>query len=121
MDNEGHPIDFLGGNTLVNGTIEFRVPLLRRGWGGLWLGFFLDWGGLAVRLSDFNAESMRVTAGFGARLHVGNIPIRFDLGFNLDRRCNPPVDGLSVVDATNRCTNGREGLTDTQVALLYSF
>lgn len=115
------PIDFVGGNSLVSGSVELRLPVLKRESFQFWLGVFVDVGALAIKLSDMNSESVRFTAGIGVRVLIGGIPIRLDLGFNLDRRCNAATVGPTFDERTDRCTAGKEALTDTQIGLLYTF
>ncbi len=80
------PSEF-GGNVLVQGSFELRVPLLMSA--GLWLGAFMDFGGLARSHEELYVASLRVSSGFGIRWLLGGLfPVRIDLGFPLfSRRC----------------------------------
>ncbi len=106
-----------GGDTLLMGTLELRVPLLERGLGGLWLGMFVDFGGLAEDVIDFNEESFRLTAGVGLRYLISGIAVRLDVGFNPLRRCEIAT-GVSepTCDA-----NVLEPVSQTHFGLLYTF
>ncbi len=68
-----------GGNFVLNGSLELRVPVLRGA--GIWLGAFLDGGALALRHKDLHPASFRFSAGLGVRWLIGGqIPVRFDWG-----------------------------------------
>lgn len=125
VDGNGNPLQvggetFRGGNTLLMGTLEFRHPILRRDSFQLWAAYFYDWGALALNPGDLTTKSIRMTAGAGIRLLVGGIPVRIDVGFNVDPRCKAPPVGQAALNG-NRCTAGKEDLFETQFALLYSF
>jgi outer membrane protein assembly complex protein YaeT len=64
---------------LFNNEIRFPIVSVFQGVG------FVDLGNVYPRLSDFNFN-LRKSAGFGLRIKVKFIPIRFDYGFKLDRR-----------------------------------
>ncbi len=120
-DDKGIPdSEFEGGNSLLAGTVELRIPVLRREAFGLWLGAFFDWGGLSTGFA-FESRTIRMTTGLGLRVLFSGIPIRIDVGFNVDPRCNPWPDGRAVVDSRGVCTNGKEDVFDTQFGLLYTF
>jgi outer membrane protein assembly factor BamA len=71
-----------GGNFVLNGSLELRVPVLRGA--GIWLGAFLDGGALALRHKDLHPASFRFSAGLGVRWLIGGqIPVRFDWGQGL--------------------------------------
>ena len=76
-----------GGNVVLNGSVELRIPLLKRI--GLWAATFVDAGAVARTHADIHLESFRFSAGAGIRYLIGNqIPIRLDWGFALgDPRC----------------------------------
>ncbi len=70
-----------GGEALFLFNNELRFPIL-----GILHGVgFADIGNVYPRVSDFDF-SMRKTAGFGLRLKIKFIPLRFDYGWKLDRR-----------------------------------
>ncbi len=60
---------------------EIRFPIF----GMLHAAGFLDIGNVYPRISDFNFN-VRKSAGFGLRLKIKFIPLRFDYGFILDRK-----------------------------------
>jgi outer membrane translocation and assembly module TamA len=72
----------LGGNAVVILNGELRVSLAR----ALQAVGFVDIGNVYRRASDLDLTDLRPTAGIGARIQIPFAPIRFDLGFNLDRR-----------------------------------
>jgi outer membrane protein assembly factor BamA len=76
-----------GGNVVVQGSLELRVPLLPSL--GLWLGTFLDVGALAESHATLHLASFRMSSGLGLRWLLGDLfPIRLDVGFPLlERRC----------------------------------
>lgn len=86
----GCPDEF-GGNVVVNGSAELRVPLLSRL--GFWAAFFVDAGALAKDHESLYAQSFRTAAGLGFRWLIGQqFPVRLDVGFPLERRCLTPRD-----------------------------
>lgn len=71
-----------GGNVVVNGSLELRVPLLERL--GVWAATFVDAGALADTHETLYAASFRASFGVGLRWLIGGqIPIRLDVGFPL--------------------------------------
>ena len=76
---EGFP---RGGNALLLLNGELRVPV----WGDLGAAFFLDGGNVFNRVTEVDLAELRGSAGFGVRYQSPIGPIRFDLGFKLDRR-----------------------------------
>ena len=103
----------VGGDTVVNGSMELRFPLLRAS--GLWAASFVDVGALSDGLSEFHGNSFRFSMGAGVRWLIGGtIPLRLDYGFVLDRRCGDvdPVDGSCLV---------KEEPGALDFGLLYSF
>jgi outer membrane protein assembly factor BamA len=101
-----------GGDTMVNGSLELRFPLLRLS--GLWGAAFLDSGAVSQDLGSLHAQSVRFSAGLGVRWLIGDqIPIRLDYGFVLDPRCNR-------YDGNNQCISEDDtGALD--FGLLYTF
>jgi hypothetical protein len=79
IDAEGFP---LGGNGLVIFNGEVRVPVH----GELGVVGFLDAGNVFKRASDISLVALRPALGFGVRYKSPVGPIRFDMGFKLDRR-----------------------------------
>jgi outer membrane translocation and assembly module TamA len=64
---------------------ELRVPV----WRDLGAVVFLDGGNVFRRVDDFDLGEVRGAAGFGVRYRSPIGPLRFDLGFKLDRRLLP--------------------------------
>lgn len=78
----------IGGDSLIETNVEARVDVKRLG--GEWLGvvFFLD-GADAVDTADggeVDVTNLHWAAGFGLRYNTIVGPIRFDLGFRLNRK-----------------------------------
>jgi outer membrane protein assembly complex protein YaeT len=71
-----------GGNALLLLNGEFRVPL----WGDFGTALFLDGGNVFDRATEFDLGQLRGSAGIGLRYRSPIGPIRFDIGFKLDRR-----------------------------------
>ncbi|MBN2467477.1 MAG: outer membrane protein assembly factor, partial [Deltaproteobacteria bacterium] len=73
----------VGGRSLFECSLEFRLKALH----SLGMIAFLD-GGTAFEsvLPDFSAESLRWGTGFGLRYYTAAGPLRFDIGFPLNRR-----------------------------------
>lgn len=105
------PTEF-GGNVVIQGSLELRVPLLSSA--GIWLGAFIDLGGLARSHDEFHLASLRLASGFGLRWLVGGLfPVRLDIGFPLlERRCTAYVEGAECL---------REEPSQIHFGLLYSF
>jgi len=105
------PAEF-GGNVVVNGSFELRVPVIKSA--GIWLGAFIDYGGLAKSHSELYLASFRISAGVGVRWLLGGLfPIRLDVGFPLlDRRCVAFREDGSCV---------REEPSQVHFGLLYTF
>jgi len=113
--NKLHEVD-VGGETLFNGSLELRFPILRNS--GIWAGAFVDVGALTPDLAQtsIHGESFRFSTGVGLRWLIGNqIPIRLDYGFVLDRRCNE-VDPLDPTVCVSRDDPGA-----LDFGLLYTF
>jgi outer membrane protein assembly complex protein YaeT len=82
LNRDGFPA---GGSGLVVTNIELRTPYWK-GLGGV--GFF-DAGNVFARAGDIRFSELRPAAGFGVRYRSPLGPLRFDLGFNLDRQTLP--------------------------------
>jgi len=105
------PAEF-GGNVVVNGSFELRVPVIKAA--GIWLGAFLDFGGLAKSHSELYLASFRLSSGIGVRWLLGGLfPVRLDIGFPLlERRCVAFREDGSCV---------REEPSQVHFGLLYTF
>jgi outer membrane protein insertion porin family len=82
LNREGFPA---GGSGLLVANIELRTPY----WKGLGAVGFFDAGNVFAEAGDIQASELRPSAGFGLRYRSPLGPLRFDLGFNLDRRTLP--------------------------------
>ena len=72
----------LGGNAVLLLNGELRMPV----WRDLGAALFLDGGNVFNRVSEIELNEIRGTAGFGLRYRSPIGPIRFDIGFKLDRQ-----------------------------------
>jgi outer membrane protein insertion porin family len=72
----------LGGNAVIVLNSELRVSVTRN----LQAVGFVDAGNVYRRARDLDFTDIRPAAGFGVRVQIPFAPIRFDWGFNLDRR-----------------------------------
>jgi outer membrane protein insertion porin family len=81
LDARGNPI---GGNATVVLNLEWRFPLYR------WLGgaVFVDTGTVTPEISDLSFAALRTGVGGGLRIKTPVGPIRFDVGYALDRLGN---------------------------------
>jgi outer membrane protein insertion porin family len=79
IDPNGFPT---GGNAMLVMITELRVPV----GGAFQMVGFLDAGNVFDRVSHFQLDEIRGSAGFGVRYRSPVGPIRVDLGFKLDRR-----------------------------------
>lgn len=71
-----------GGNALVILNAELRLPV----WRSLGLVGFMDGGNVFARASDLDVTELRFSPGLGLRYSSPIGPIRFDVGFKLNRR-----------------------------------
>lgn len=71
-----------GGNGLLLLNGELRVPV----WRQLGAAFFVDGGNVFERASQIDIGNLRGSAGLGLRYRSPIGPVRFDIGFKLDRR-----------------------------------
>ncbi len=102
----------VGGDIVLNGSLEVRFPLLRKS--ELWGAVFADWGALSDQWADLNGSSFRFSTGFGIRYLIGGqIPLRLDYGVVLDKRC-------ARVDSTGACEE-QEDAGALDFGLLYTF
>jgi outer membrane protein insertion porin family len=82
VNDQGFPA---GGSGLAVVNAEMRSPY----WKGLGGVAFFDAGNVFRRAGDIRLTEFRPAAGFGLRYRSPLGPLRFDLGFNLDRRVLP--------------------------------
>ena len=71
-----------GGNALLVMNGELRVPV----WRDLGAAVFIDGGNVFDRAAEFDLGELRGSVGFGIRYRSPIGPIRFDIGFKMDRR-----------------------------------
>jgi len=81
---DGVPV---GGHTMIQGSLEMRVPI----WGNLAGVAFADAGNVWNNAWDFNLNDLRYDVGPGLRYLTPIGPIRVDLGYQLN-----PIPGLLV-------------------------
>jgi outer membrane protein insertion porin family len=79
LNSAGFPT---GGNALVVLNAELRTPYVK----GVGLVGFVDSGNVFLRAADVDLGELRTAAGFGLRYRSPLGPLRFDVGFKLDRR-----------------------------------
>ena len=66
-----------GGNTYVNGTAEYSVPIIERVRGAI----FFDIGNVYQDAYDFDFRDLKSDAGIGVRLNLPIGPLRLDYGY----------------------------------------
>jgi outer membrane protein insertion porin family len=71
-----------GGNALLLMNGEMRLPV----WGDIGAAVFMEGGNVFNRVTEFDFGELRGSAGFGIRYRSPIGPIRFDIGFKMDRR-----------------------------------
>jgi outer membrane protein assembly factor BamA len=81
LDAEGNPI---GGNSLLEGSIELRFPII----GDVSGAVFLDFGNVFSDSFTYRLSDLRYAAGPGVRYNTPIGPIRVDVGFILNRRAD---------------------------------
>ena len=79
LNPDGFPT---GGNALVVLNAELRTPHVK----GVGLVGFVDAGNVFLGASDLRVTDLRASAGMGVRYRSPLGPLRFDIGFKLDRR-----------------------------------
>jgi outer membrane protein insertion porin family len=67
----------IGGNTYVNGTAEYSVPIIERVRGAV----FFDIGNVYQDAYDFSFGDLKSDAGIGVRLNLPIGPLRLDYGY----------------------------------------
>jgi outer membrane protein insertion porin family len=71
----------IGGHTMVESSTELRVPV----WGNFSAVLFADAGNVWNNAWDFNLNDLRYDVGPGLRYQTPFGPLRFDLGYQLNR------------------------------------
>jgi outer membrane protein assembly factor BamA len=79
LDSNGNPI---GGNSLIEGSVELRFPLVGDFAGVL----FVDFGNVFIPSFTYPLEDLRYAVGPGIRYLTPVGPLRFDIGFIIDRQ-----------------------------------
>jgi outer membrane protein assembly complex protein YaeT len=79
----------VGGNSLLEGSIETRIPLYKE----FRAVAFLDFGNVFLKPGDTNPGDLKYSSGVGVRYHTFFGPLGLDVGFPLnpiDRHRDPP-------------------------------
>jgi outer membrane protein assembly factor BamA len=71
-----------GGNSVLILNAELRIPV----WRDFGMVGFMDAGNVFARVSDLDLTELRFSPGLGIRYHSPIGPIRFDVGFKLNRQ-----------------------------------
>ena len=79
LNSDGFPT---GGNALVVMNLELRTPHVK----GVGFVGFVDAGNVFLRAREVSLGDLRASAGVGIRYRSPLGPLRFDVGFKLDRR-----------------------------------
>ncbi|MEN8132304.1 MAG: outer membrane protein assembly factor BamA [Pseudomonadota bacterium] len=82
LDANGNPV---GGNSLIEGSVELRFPLLGDVVSGA---LFVDFGNVFSAPFTYPLEDLRYAVGPGLRYLTPIGPLRFDVGFVIDRQPN---------------------------------
>ncbi len=86
LDEAGLPT---GGNALVIGNVEYRIPLSKLPIPDIGAAVFYDTGNVFNRISDVRLTDFTHTTGFGLRYQTPLGPIRLDFGINLNPQLLP--------------------------------
>lgn len=89
LDSEDQP---LGGNSLIEGSIEVRFPIV----GDLGGALFLDFGNVFRSPFTYPLDELRYAGGPGIRYNTPIGPIRLDVGFILDRRTDEKFGRVEI-------------------------
>ena len=84
LDADGNP---RGGNSLIEGSFELRFPISDSLWGA----FFIDYGNVFRSPFTYRLDDLRYAVGPGIRYLTAIGPLRFDIGFIIDRRSGENV------------------------------
>ena len=107
-----------GGNAVLILNGELRVPV----WRQVGAAFFVDGGNVWDRVTNVELSQVRGTYGFGLRYQSPVGPIRFDIGFKMDRKIvggelepRPPVrsESYSASSTASRRASTRSRLTSS--------
>ena len=89
IDQDGFSI---GGNGLTIFNAELRVPVF----GGVSVVPFLDVGNVFARVGDIDLRELRTAGGLGLRYKSPFGPMRFDMGFKINRQAGEPLNAWFV-------------------------
>ena len=84
IDEDGEPVP-VGGTTLLESNLELRVDLFRLFGFMLGVAAFVDAGDVVDRPEDLDLGRLHLATGGGLRYRTPIGPIRFDLGYRLNR------------------------------------
>ena len=82
----------LGGHSLIEGSMELRFAVIGE-LGGV---FFVDFGQVFEASLDYHLEELRYAVGPGIRYNTPIGPVRFDVGFIVDRRSDEPFGRIEL-------------------------
>ena len=82
----------LGGHSLIEGSMELRFAVIGE-LGGV---FFVDFGQVFEASLDYHLDELRYAVGPGLRYNTPIGPIRFDVGFIVDRRPDEPFGRIEL-------------------------
>ena len=82
----------LGGHGVIEGSMELRFAVIGE-LGGV---FFVDFGQVYPASLDYRLEDLRYAVGPGIRYNTPIGPVRFDVGFILDRRTDEPFGRIEL-------------------------
>ena len=82
----------LGGHSLIEGSVELRFPVIGE-LGGV---FFVDFGQVFEASLDYHLQELRYAVGPGVRYNTPIGPVRFDVGFIVDRRPDEPFGRIEL-------------------------
>ena len=82
----------LGGHSLIEGSMELRFAVIGE-LGGV---FFVDFGQVFEASLDYHLDELRYAVGPGIRYNTPIGPIRFDVGFIVDRRPDEPFGRIEL-------------------------
>ena len=82
----------LGGHSLIEGSMELRFAVIGE-LGGV---FFVDFGQVFEASLDYHLDELRYAVGPGIRYNTPIGPVRFDVGFIVDRRPDEPFGRIEL-------------------------
>ena len=82
----------LGGHSLIEGSMELRFAVFGE-LGGV---FFVDFGQVFQASLEYRIEELRYAVGPGIRYNTPIGPVRFDVGFIIDRRLDEPFGRIEL-------------------------